>query len=201
MMKKLLALLCALCMMCSGVMVFAEAEDSAAEEYDYGTAVNPYTFESMGMTIDLPENVSVVNEDETDDYINLTLTIDGRSDVSISINFTYVEEYADYATMTELPEELLQQMADYYNSIYTGGQPGLLQIDDDEEMAMLAPFIAGGQSEDGNTYAVFVNQFNGMQLTVSGGIAGTEFDADAYNAVYSVYWQTLFGMIDAMNAE
>lgn len=68
-------------------------------------------------------------------------------------------------------------------------------------MAMLAPFIAGGQSEDGNTYAVFVNQFNGMQLTVSGGIAGEEFDADAYNAVYSVYWQSLFGMIDAMNAE
>ena len=86
-------------------------------------------------------------------------------------------------------------------SAFGGGQPGLLQIDDDEEMAMLAPFIAGGQSEDGSTYAVFVNQFNGVQLTVSGGIAGEEFDADAYNAVYSVYWQTLFGMIDAMNAE
>ena len=202
MIKKILALICALCMMCSGALAFADAADNTAnDDSEYGEALNPYSIASMGMTIDLPENVSVVSEDETDDYVNLTLAIDGRSDVSITINFTYVEAYADYATITELPEEMLQQMADYYNSIYTGGQPGLLQMDDDEEMAMLAPFIAGGQSEDGNTYAVFVNQFNGMQLTVSGGIAGTEFDADAYNAVYSVYWQSLFGMIDAMNAE
>lgn len=195
MIRKLLSILCALCILCACPLARAESDQ------EYGTALNPYTVESMGITIDLPEGVSVTAEDETDDYVNVSLTMDGRTDVSLAINFTYVEAYADYATISELPEELLQQMTDYYNSIYTGGQPGLLQIDDDEEMAMLAPFIAGGQSEDGNTYAVFVNQFNGMQLTVSGGIAGEEFDADAYNAVYSVYWQTLFGMIDAMNAE
>lgn len=195
MIRKLLSILCALCILCACPLALAESDK------EYGAALNPYTVESMGITIDLPEGVSVTAEDETDDYVNVSLTMDGRTDVSLAINFTYVEAYADYATISELPEELLQQMTDYYNSIYTGGQPGLLQIDDDEEMAMLAPFIAGGQSEDGNTYAVFVNQFNGMQLTVSGGIAGEEFDADAYNAVYSVYWQTLFGMIDAMNAE
>ena len=195
MIRKLLSILCALCILCTCPLALAESDQ------EYGAALNPYTVESMGITIDLPEGVSVTAEDETDDYVNVSLTMDGRTDVSLTINFTYVEAYADYATISELPEELLQQMADYYNSIYTGGQPGLLQIDDDEEMAMLAPFIAGGQSEDGNTYAVFVNQFNGVQLTVSDGIAGEEFDADAYNAVYSVYWQTLFGMIDAMNAE
>lgn len=195
MIRKLLSILCALCILCACPLALAEPDQ------EYGAALNPYTVESMGITIDLPEGVSVTAEDETDDYVNVSLTMDGRTDVSLSINFTYVEAYADYATISELPEELLQQMTDYYNSIYTGGQPGLLQIDDDEEMAMLAPFIAGGRSEDGNTYAVFVNQFNGMQLTVSGGIAGEEFDADAYNAVYSVYWQSLFGMIDAMNAE
>lgn len=195
MIRKLLSILCALYILCACPLAMAESDQ------EYGAALNPYTVESMGITIDLPEGVSVTAEDETDDYVNVSLTMDGRTDVSLAINFTYVEAYADYATISELPEELLQQMADYYNSIYTGGQPGLLQIDDDEKMAMLAPFIAGGKSEDGNTYAVFVNQFNGMQLTVSGGIAGEEFDADAYNAVYSVYWQTLFGMIDAMNAE
>ena len=195
MIRKLLSILCALCILCACPLALAESDQ------EYGAALNPYTVESMGITIDLPEGVSVTAEDETDDYVNVSLTMDGRTDVSLAINFTYVEAYADYATISELPEELLQQMTDYYNSIYTGGQPGLLQIDDDEEMAMLAPFIAGGQSEDGNTYAVFVNQFNGIQLTVSGGIAGEEFDADAYNAVYSVYWQSLFGMIDAMNAE
>ena len=180
MIRKLLSILCALCILCACPLALAESDQ------EYGAALNPYTVESMGITIDLPEGVSVTAEDETDDYVNVSLTMDGRTDVSLSINFTYVEAYADYATIS---------------SIYTGGQPGLLQIDDDEKMAMLAPFIAGGQSEDGNTYAVFVNQFNGMQLTVSGGIAGEEFDADAYNAVYSVYWQSLFGMIDAMNAE
>ena len=109
--------------------------------------------------------------------MNVSLTMDGRTDVSLAINFTYVEAYADYATISELPEELLQQMTDYYNSIYTGGQPGLLQIDDDEEMAMLAPFIAGGAGGRLNTDAVFVNQFNGMQLTVSRAAATKELDA------------------------
>lgn len=206
MMKKLLSLMCALCILCSCSFALAEADtdaaaDAATDEADYGEALNPYTVESMGITIDLPENVNVVSEDETDDYINLTLAIDGRTDVSITINFTYVEDYADYATITELPDELIQQMTEYYSSLYTGGNPGIMQMEDDEEMAMLAPFIAGGQGQDGNTYTVFVNQFNGIQLTVSGGISAAEFDVDSFNAIYNVYWQSLFGMIDSMQAE
>ena len=107
MIRKLLSILCALYILCACPLAMAESDQ------EYGAALNPYTVESMGITIDLPEGVSVTAEDETDDYVNVSLTMDGRTDVSLAINFTYVEAYADYATISELPEELLQQRADY----------------------------------------------------------------------------------------
>ena len=103
MIRKLLSILCALCILCACPLALAESDQ------EYGAALNPYTVESMGITIDLPEGVSVTAEDETDDYVNVSLTMDGRTDVSLAINFTYVEAYADYATISELPEELLQR--------------------------------------------------------------------------------------------
>lgn len=140
-MKRLISLLCALCLLFSL---------SVAEAYE---ATNPYTIENIGMTIDLPEALNVTSCEVGETSIDLRLGYNGRNDVSYAVMITYDESLEDYVTIT-LPEENLQAMIDYYQSMYTGGNPGLVAYDENDGDAVLTPFCAGGQGEDGNMYCI-----------------------------------------------
>ena len=155
-MKRLISLLCALCLLFSL---------SVAEAYE---ATNPYTIENIGMTIDLPEALNVTSCEVGETSIDLRLGYNGRNDVSYAVMITYDESLEDYVTIT-LPEENLQAMIDYYQSMYTGGNPGLVAYDENDGDAVLTPFCAGGQGEDGNMYCIFVCVLYGYTITVVGG--------------------------------
>lgn len=87
-MKRLISLLCALCLLFS----FAFAEDYAA--------TNPYTIENIGMTIDLPEALNVTSCEVGETSIDLRLGYNGRNDVSYAVMITYDESLEDYVTIT-----------------------------------------------------------------------------------------------------
>ena len=133
-MKRLISLLCALCLLFS----FAFAEDYAT--------TNPYTIDDIGMTLALPDVLSVTSCDVGETTIDLRLAYNGRNDVSYAVMITYDESLEDYVTIT-LPEENLQAMIDYYQSMYTGGNPGLVAYDEDDDYAALTPFCAGGKGQ------------------------------------------------------
>ena len=142
-MKRLISLLCALCLLFSL---------SVAEAYE---ATNPYTIDDIGMTLALPDVLSVTSCDVGETTIDLRLAYNGRNDVSYAVAINYDETLEDYVTIS-LPEENLQAMIDYYQSMYTGGNPGLVAYDEDDDYAALTPFCAGGKGQDGNMYCIFV---------------------------------------------
>lgn len=187
-MKRLISLLCALCLLCSV---------SFAEEYE---ATNPYTIEDIGMTIDLPKALDVTSCEVSETSIDLRLAYNGRNDVSYAVMITYDESLEDYVTIT-LPEETLQAMTDYYQSMYTGGNPGLVTYDEDDDAAALTPFCAGGQGEDGNMYCIFVCVLYGYTITVVGGTSSDSFDDDTYGAAFNLYWSTVASFVDYMTEE
>lgn len=187
-MKRLISLLCALCLFCSFAF---------AEEYE---AVNPCVIEDIGMTLELPEVLSVTSCDVDETSIALRLQYDGRNDVEYAIAITYDESLEDYVTIT-LPEENLQAMVDYYQSMYTGGNPGLVTYDEDDDDAALTPFCAGGQGEDGNMYCIFVCVLYGYTITIVGGTSGDSFDDDTYGAAFNLYWSTVASFVDYMMEE
>ena len=133
-MKRLISLLCALCLLFS----FAFAEDYAT--------TNPYTIDDIGMTLALPDVLSVTSCDVGETTIDLRLAYNGRNDVSYAVAINYDETLEDYVTIS-LPEENLQAMIDYYQSMYTGGNPGLVAYDEDDDYAALTPFCAGGKGQ------------------------------------------------------
>ncbi len=184
-MKRLVSLLCALCLLFSL---------SVAEAYE---ATNPYTIENIGMTIDLPEALNVTSCEVGETSIDLRLGYNGRTDVSYAVMITYDESLEDYVTIT-LPEENLQAMIDYYQSMYTGGNPGLVAYDEDDGDAVLTPFCAGGQGEDGNMYCIFVCVLYGYTITVVGGTSADSFDDDTYGAAFDLYWTTITSFVDYM---
>ena len=107
---------------------------------------------------------------------------------------------ADDLTAT-LPEENLQAMIDYYQSMYTGGNPGLVAYDENDGDAVLTPFCAGGQGEDGNMYCIFVCVLYGYTITVVGGTSADSFDDDTYGAAFDLYWSTVTSFVDCMTEE
>ena len=187
-MKRLVSLLCALCLLFSL---------SVAEAYE---ATNPYTIENIGMTIDLPEALNVTSCEVGETSIDLRLGYNGRNDVSYAVMITYDESLEDYVTIT-LPEENLQAMIDYYQSMYTGGNPGLVAYDKNDGDAVLTPFCAGGQGEDGNMYCIFVCVLYGYTITVVGGTSADSFDDDTYGAAFNLYWSTVTSFVDCMTEE
>lgn len=184
-MKRLISLLCALCLLCS----FAFAEDYAA--------TNPYTIDDLGMTLALPDVLSVTSCEVDETSINLHLAYNGRNDVSYAVAINYDEALEDYVTIS-LPEENLQAMIDYYQSMYTGGNPGLVAYDESDGDAVLTPFCAGGQGEDGNMYCIFVCVLYGYTITVVGGTSADSFDDDTYGAAFDLYWTTITSFVDYM---
>ena len=104
-MKRLISLLCALCLLFS----FAFAEDYAT--------TNPYTIDDIGMTLALPDVLSVTSCNVGETTIDLRLAYNGRNDVSYAVAINYDETLEDYVTIS-LPEENLQAMIDYYQSMY-----------------------------------------------------------------------------------
>lgn len=88
-MKRLISLLCALCLLFSL---------SVAEAYE---ATNPYTIENIGMTIDLPEALNVTSCDVGETTIDLRLAYNGRNDVSYAVAINYDETLEDYVMSTE----------------------------------------------------------------------------------------------------
>lgn len=184
-MKRLISLLCALCLLCS----FAFAEDYAA--------TNPYTIDDLGMTLALPDVLSVTSCEVDETSINLRLAYNGRNDVSYAVAINYDEALEDYVTIS-LPEESLQAMTDYYKSMYAGGNPGLVDYDEDDDYAALTPFCAGGQGEDGNMYCIFVCVLYGYTITIVGGTSADSFDDDTYGAAFDLYWTTITNFVDYM---
>ena len=153
-------------------------------------------FFSFG-TIDLPEALNVTSCEVGETSIDLRLGYNGRTDVSYAVMITYDESLEDYVTIT-LPEENLQAMIDYYQSMYTGGNPGLVAYDEDDGDAVLTPFCAGGQGEDGNMYCIFVCVLYGYTITVVGGTSADSFDDDTYGAAFDLYWTTITSFVDYM---
>lgn len=187
-MKRLISLLCALVLLCS----FAFAEDYAA--------TNPYTIDDLGMTLALPDVLSVTSCEVDETSINLRLAYNGRNDVSYAVAINYDESLEDYVTIN-LPEESLQAMTDYYKSMYTGGNPGLVDYDEDDDYAALTPFCAGGQGEDGNMYCIFVCVLYGYTITIVGGTSADSFDDDTYGTAFNLYWSTVTSFVDCMTEE
>lgn len=184
-MKRLISLLCALCLLFS----FAFAEDYAT--------TNPYTIDDIGMTLALPDVLSVTSCDVGETTIDLRLAYNGRNDVSYAVAINYDETLEDYVTIS-LPEENLQAMIDYYQSMYTGGNPGLVAYDEDDDYAALTPFCTGGKGQDGNMYCIFVCVLYGYTITVVGGTSADSFDDDTYGAAFDLYWTTITSFVDYM---
>ncbi|MDD3412246.1 MAG: hypothetical protein PHY12_15695 [Eubacteriales bacterium] len=204
-MKRFLACLLTLCLMltlCPACAETAETDETeeaaeaaeaaeateATEDEAHGAATNPYTFQAMDATINLPAGVTVTGETETDTSVTITLTMDGRTDVGLTLAIGYVDAYADYTAAT-LPDDLFQQLSDYYSQNFKSDNPPEKGEADDEAFADVMPITASGTGADGNFYAIFIMILNGWTLTVSGGIAAKEFDYESYGMVYNLYWQ------------
>ena len=190
--KRLLALLMILCLtlcLCPAMAEETEAEDTTAtEDAEQGPATNPYTFQAMDATIDLPAGLTVTDEQASETSVVLTLAMDGRTDVNLSLSIAYVEAYEGYTAPT-LSDELLEQLVEYYGTNFTGGETPCVATVEDEAYAPVTPFMAGGKGSDGNLYSIYIMINDGTTMTVSGGIAADQFDYEAYGMIYNLYWQ------------
>ncbi len=185
-MKKIFSLL--LCLTLSVVCLSC----AFAEEGELG--VIPYTIQALDDTIYIPENMTVTKETESDAGVSLTIALNGRTDCGYSIDISYSEAYEGYSMLT-MPDELRQEIIDFYAQNYPGeSTPTIAEFED--EYADFSPLIASGKGSDGNQYCIYVTVYDGFILTVSGAIAADEFDLDSYSALYLLYWQTLDMLIE-----
>ena len=147
----------------------------------------------MDDTIYIPENMTVTKETESDAGVSLTIALNGRTDCGYSIDISYSEAYEGYSMLT-MPDELRQEIIDFYAQNYPGeSTPTIAEFED--EYADFSPLIASGKGSDGNQYCIYVTVYDGFILTVSGAIAADEFDLDSYSALYLLYWHTFFQCI------
>ena len=183
-MKKLFALL--LCL--TTAVLFLPGAIAEEDELD----VFDYTIEALDETIYIPENMTVTNETDSDTGVALTLALNGRSDCGYAIDISYSEAYEGYS-MLSMPDDMRQQMIDFYAQNYPGeNEPSIMEFDGDfADYADLSPLIAAGKGSDGNLYCIYVTVYDGYIFTVSGAIAADEFDYDSYSALYLLYWQTM----------
>jgi len=153
-----------------------------------------YTSTALEIEIELPTGMEVASEDQNDNGVVITLSLSGRDDAGYSISVGYDEKYEEYYTAI-LPDDLLQEIQEYYSSILDCtdyAAPEVMDISDgEEEMEYFNPLFVCGKDSNGQLVAQYVLVAEGYVIAVSGGTSADDFDDETYGALYDLYWNVL----------
>ena len=158
-----------------------------------------YSSENIG-DIELPDGMTVINEETDDDSVTLTLKLNGRDDCGFGVRFAYYEDYEGITT-NSMSDDLFAEIYDYYTSYLDcskNAEPQILDITDgDPDYADLNPLMVCGTSRStGELYLYYELIYDGWDITVFGGTSAKQFDQDSAGAAFNLYFCALEAMME-----